>query len=50
MILIATPSKDPQPVAEALFNEVYCIHGCPLVIQTDQGGEFTSRMMEHLHR
>jgi transposase InsO family protein len=49
MILGALPTKEPEEVAEFLFGEVYCMHGCPLVIQTDQGGEFTSRMLARLH-
>ena len=45
---IPIQSKEAVVVAEALFRRYICIFGCPAEIHSDQGTEFTNRILTEL--
>jgi transposase InsO family protein len=45
---IAIPNKSEETVAECIFNNLICRHGVPASIRTDQGTEFTNKLMNRI--
>lgn len=46
----ALPDKSAESVARFLYDDVICRHGCPLIHITDQGREFTNKLISELFR
>jgi hypothetical protein len=46
--LVVLPNKEALTVATAILNRWICRHGLPLEFVTDQGKEFTKKMVQHL--
>jgi hypothetical protein len=44
----AVPNKEASTIAKFIFEEIICRHGCPKVIQSDQGTEFTAQIVAEL--
>jgi len=44
----AVPTKEATEVAKFIFEEIICRHGCPKIIQSDQGTEFTASIIAEL--
>ena len=44
----AIPNKEAATVAKFIFEEIICRHGCPKILQSDQGTEFTAQIIEEL--
>ena len=44
----AVPTKEATEVAKFIFEEIICRHGCPKIIQSDQGTEFTNNIIKEL--
>jgi transposase InsO family protein len=45
---VAIPNKSEDTVAEAIFNNLICRHSVPRRIRTDQGTEFTNKLLKRL--
>jgi transposase InsO family protein len=48
MELIPVRSKDAKVVARALVNRVFCRHGIPRALYSDEGGEFDNNLMKRM--
>ena len=44
----AIPNKEAVTVAKFIFEEIICRHGCPKILQSDQGTEFTAQIIKEL--
>lgn len=47
---IPVKSKKTKDIADALFRHVFCIHGRPNYIRTDEGSEFVNNGLRYLYR
>jgi hypothetical protein len=48
--LVPLPNKEPDTVANAIFDKWYCRFGSPLDIVTDQGKEFCTKLSNELFK
>ena len=46
---VAIRNKEPETVAEAIFNEWICQYGCMAILVSDRGTEFISRLNQELY-
>lgn len=44
----AVSNKEASTIAKFIFEEIICRHGCPKIIQSDQGTEFTAQIIAEL--
>ena len=47
---VALPSQSAESVANQFVNKIICRHGCPQVLLTDRGANFTSNLMAEVCR
>ena len=48
--IVAIPNKEAITVTDAVFTNLFCIYGCPTIIRTDMGKEFTKKISTELWR
>ena len=48
--VVAIPDKEAATVARAFVNGCVARHGCPQIVISDQGSEFTNDMMTAIFR
>ena len=49
-IAIPIRSKKIEHIADALFRHIFCVHGRPNYIRTDEGSEFVNKGLRYLYR
>jgi hypothetical protein len=45
---VALPNKEATTVADAVHKHMLCVHGCPEILLSDRGSEFTAGTFEKL--
>ncbi len=48
--IVAIPNNEAETVADAVFTKLICRDGCPSIIHTNGGKEFTNKIAAELYK
>ena len=48
-IATAIPDKEATTVANAIYKDLVLVHGCPEILLSDNGKEFTNDLLAHVY-
>ena len=48
VFLSALPNREGDTIADFIFKQVVCIFGPPLILKSDNGGEFVNSLLKYI--